>query len=102
MPADAPAVGPCSRDSAIRRLHGIALAFAETSSSRSHVATVPIVTVATGDGGVDVIASRDPLSIEPPIIKVQCKRTTSTIGSPAVQQLGGALAHGGSELGLFV
>jgi hypothetical protein len=27
-----------------------------------------------GDGGVDVIASsRDPLAIEPPIIKVQCK-----------------------------
>lgn len=59
-------------------------------------------TVASGDGGVDVIASRDPLAIEPPIIKVQCKRTTSTIGGPDVQKLAGALAHGGSELGLFV
>lgn len=59
-------------------------------------------TVASGDGGVDVIASRDPLAIEPPIIKVQCKRTTSTIGSPDVQKLAGALAHGGSELGVFV
>lgn len=59
-------------------------------------------TVASGDGGVDVIASRDPLSIEPPIIKVQCKRTTATIGGPAVQRLAGALARGGSELGLFV
>ena len=56
----------------------------------------------SGDGGVDVIASRDPLGIEPPIIKVQCKRTTSTVGGPVVQQLAGALAHGGSELGLFV
>lgn len=59
-------------------------------------------TVASGDGGVDVIASRDALSIEPPIIKVQCKRTTNTIGAPDVQRLAGALAHGGSELGLFV
>lgn len=59
-------------------------------------------TRARGDGGVDVIASRDALSIEPPIIKVQCKRTTSSIGSPDVQKLAGALAHGGSELGLFV
>ncbi len=59
-------------------------------------------TVATGDGGVDVIASRDPLMIEPPIIKVQCKRTISTIGGPDVQKLAGALAPGGSELGLFV
>jgi restriction system protein len=59
-------------------------------------------TVASGDGGVDVIASRDPLGIEPPIIKVQCKRKTSTVGGPEVQQLAGALAHGGSELGLFV
>jgi restriction system protein len=59
-------------------------------------------TVASGDGGVDVIASRDPLAIEPPIIKVQCKRTISTIGGPDVQKLAGALAHGGNELGLFV
>lgn len=59
-------------------------------------------TVTSGDGGVDVIASRDPLGIEPPIIKVQCKRTVTTIGAPDVQKLAGALAHGGSELGLFV
>lgn len=60
-------------------------------------ATVPV-----GDGGVDVIASRDPLALEPPIIKVQCKRTISTIGGPDIQKLIGALALGGSELGLFV
>ncbi len=59
-------------------------------------------TVASGDGGVDIIASRDPLSIEPPIIKVQCKRTTAKIGSPDVQRLLGALAEGRSEVGLFV
>jgi restriction system protein len=60
------------------------------------------VTQAVGDGGVDIIAHRDPLGLEPPIIKVQCKRTTSSIGGPDVQQLTGTLASGGTELGLFV
>lgn len=59
-------------------------------------------TVSTGDGGVDVIASKDALGIEQPVIKVQCKRTVSTIGAPDVQNLAGALAHGGSEVGLFI
>ena len=43
------------------------------------------VTPASGDGDVDVIAYRDPLGLEPPIIKVQCKRTLNTIGGPDVQ-----------------
>lgn len=60
------------------------------------------VTQASGDGGVDIIAHRDPLGLEPPIVKVQCKRTTASVGGPVVQQLTGALAPGGSELGLFV
>jgi len=60
------------------------------------------VTEASGDGGVDIIAHRDPLGLEPPIIKVQCKRKTSTVGGPEVSNLAGSLAHGGAELGLFV
>lgn len=52
------------------------------------------------DGGVGVIAHRDPLGLEPPIIKVQCKRMSSAQGGPQVQQLLGTLAPG--ELGLFV
>jgi len=60
------------------------------------------VTQQSGDGGVDVIASRDPLRLTPPIIKVQCKRTVSPIGGPAVQGLLGTLAQGGNELALFV
>lgn len=60
------------------------------------------VTQATGDGGFDIIAHRDPLGLEPPIIKVQCKRTVGSIGAPDVQKLTGTLAPGGSELGLFV
>lgn len=60
------------------------------------------VTVASGDGGFDIIAHRDPLGLEPPIIKVQCKRTIGSIGQPDVQKLTGTLAPGGNELGLFV
>lgn len=58
------------------------------------------VTRKTGDGGVDVIAHRDELGFEPPLIKVQCKQTFSTIGRPDVQKLDGAIAHG--EFGMFV
>ncbi len=60
------------------------------------------VTQLSGDGGVDVLASRDPLRLQPPTIKVQVKRTTSSIGGPAIQALIGTLAPGGNELALFV
>jgi restriction system protein len=60
------------------------------------------VTQASGDGGFDIIAHRDPLGLEPPIIKVQCKRTIGSIGAPTVQALTGTLAPGGQELGLFI
>lgn len=58
------------------------------------------VTSYTADGGVDVLAHRDPLGLEPPLIKVQCKHTSTTQGRPEVQQLIGTLASG--EVGLFV
>jgi restriction system protein len=60
------------------------------------------VTPPSGDGGFDVLAHRDPLGLEPPIIKVQCKRTLTSITPTEVQALTGALAPGGQELGLFV
>lgn len=60
------------------------------------------VTAASGDGGYDIVAHRDPLGVEAPIIKVQCKRTTSSQGGPQVQQLTGTLSPGGGERGLFV
>lgn len=52
------------------------------------------------DGGVDVIAHSDPLGVEPPLIKVQCKHYTGTVGAPEVQQLIGIQGNG--ELSLFV
>ena len=60
------------------------------------------VTPASGDGGVDVITYRDPLGLEPPIPKVQCKRTLNTIDGPDVQKPMGTLAPGSTEVGLFI
>ena len=60
------------------------------------------VTQLTSDGGVDVLASHDPLRLAPPIIKVQVKRTTNSIGGPQVQALLGTLSPGGNELALFI
>jgi restriction system protein len=60
------------------------------------------VTQASGDGGFDIVAHRDPLGLEPPIVKVQCKRIIDGVGAPEVQKLVGTLAPGGRELGLFV
>ncbi|MGV0423788.1 restriction endonuclease [Corynebacterium sanguinis] len=51
------------------------------------------------DGGVDVIAHKDALGVEPPIIKVQCKHTSATQGGPEVQRLIGTLDR--DEAGLF-
>ncbi|NOR99697.1 restriction endonuclease [Mycobacteroides abscessus] len=58
------------------------------------------VTAYTQDCGVDVLAHRDPLGVEPPLIKVQCKHMTNSIGAPEVQQLIGTQAQ--NELSLFV
>ncbi len=58
------------------------------------------VTKYSGDGGVDVIAHRDELGFEPPLIKVQCKQINSTVGRPDIQKLDGAVQHG--EFGLFI
>lgn len=58
------------------------------------------VTKQTSDGGVDVIAHRDELGFKPPLIKVKCKQTFSTIARPEVQKLDGAMSQ--SEFGMFV
>lgn len=58
------------------------------------------VTAYSQDGGVDVIAHKDPLGVEPPLIKVQCKHKTATISAPEVQQLIGT--RGDGELVVFM
>ncbi|MCG2952841.1 restriction endonuclease, partial [Escherichia coli] len=40
------------------------------------------ITQKSGDGGVDIIAHKDILGFEPPIIKVQCKKTLTSNGLP--------------------
>lgn len=52
------------------------------------------------DGGVDIVAHRDELGFEPPIVKAQVKSTEGTIGAPDVQALFGNVEAG--EFGLFV
>jgi restriction system protein len=52
------------------------------------------------DGGIDIIAHKDELGFEPPIIKVQVKSTQGSIGDPIVSQLFGKVSS--NEFGLFV
>jgi restriction system protein len=52
------------------------------------------------DGGIDIVAHKDELGVEPPIIKVQVKSTESSVGDPIVSALCGKVAPG--EFGLVV
>ena len=52
------------------------------------------------DGGIDVVASRDELGFEPPIIKVQVKAGEGSVGNATVASLYGNIGNG--EFGLFV
>lgn len=52
------------------------------------------------DGGIDIVAHKDELGFEPPIIKVQVKSTEGSIGDPVVSALYGKVGNG--EYGLLV
>ncbi|HWD40537.1 MAG TPA: restriction endonuclease [Fimbriimonas sp.] len=52
------------------------------------------------DGGVDIVAHKDELGFEPPIIKVQVKSQDGNVGDPAVSALCGKV--GPNEHGLLV
>jgi restriction system protein len=52
------------------------------------------------DGGIDIIAHKDELGFEPPIIKVQVKSVEGSIGDPVVSALYGKVSSG--EFGLMV
>jgi restriction system protein len=54
----------------------------------------------THDLGVDVVAHPDPLGVQPPLLKIQCKSGTGTVGGPAIKQLRGLL--NGPEKGVIV
>ena len=59
------------------------------------------VSPAGPDGGIDIMAHKDELGFEPPIIKVQVKSGAGNVGAPEVQALYGNLSAP-SEYGLFV
>jgi restriction system protein len=52
------------------------------------------------DGGIDIVAHKDELGFEPPIIKVQVKSSEGSIGQPDVSALYGNV--GPQEFGLLV
>jgi len=52
------------------------------------------------DGGIDIIAHKDELGFEPPIIKVQVKSGEGSVGDPVVSALSGKLDA--KEYGLIV
>jgi restriction system protein len=52
------------------------------------------------DGGIDIVAHKDELGFEPPLIKVQIKSSSDTVGDPLVSQLYGKVDR--NEFGLFV
>jgi restriction system protein len=52
------------------------------------------------DEGIDIIAHKDELKLEPPIVKVQVKSTEGSVGGPDVRALYGNVGHG--EVGLLV
>jgi len=52
------------------------------------------------DGGIDIVAHKDELGFEPPIIKVQVKSTEGSVGDPVVSQLIGKLEQG--EYGMLI
>jgi len=54
----------------------------------------------TRDLGVDIVAHADPLGVTGPILKIECKSGTSSIGAPDVKKLRGVLNPG--EKGVVV
>jgi restriction system protein len=52
------------------------------------------------DGGVDIVGTKDPLGVERPLLKIQCKSGSGSISSSDVQALNGTLAD--TELGVFI
>lgn len=52
------------------------------------------------DGGIDIVAHKDELGFEPPIIKVQVKSSEGNIGDPTVSALYGKVSA--NEFGLLV
>ncbi len=58
------------------------------------------ISPAGADGGVDIVAHRDELGLEPPIVKVQVKSSEGSVSGPTIAELLGNMSP--SDYGLFV
>ncbi len=52
------------------------------------------------DGGIDIIAHKDELGVEPPLLKIQVKSGEGSVGDPVVSALYGKVS--GTEFGIVV
>ncbi len=102
-PIQAAAVEESTEDFVLRRLsqemkgHPLASFVADllkTMGFRTRVSPPGI------DQGVDVVAHRDELGLEPPLIRVQVKSSPGTVGDPEVSAFSAKV--GSNESGLFV
>lgn len=62
---------------------------------------VPLVAAPGPDGGVDIVAYRDPLGTVPPRIKVQVKHREQKVSAKDIREMEGLLRKEG-DIGLFV
>ncbi len=60
------------------------------------------VTQKSGDHGVDVVAGRGALGLDPPILKVQVKSGQGSVGEPDLLKLNGAIEQAQGERGVVV
>jgi restriction system protein len=101
---DAAAIDQATRDYVTRQLsiyfkgHGFAQLVGHLLNLMGYTTTV---SPPGKDYGVDILAHRGVLGLEPPLIKVQVKSSEGSIGAPLVRELLGGLAPAG-EVGLFV
>jgi Restriction endonuclease len=101
---DAAAIDQATRDYVTRQLstyfkgHGFAQLVGHLLDLMGYTTTV---SPPGKDYGVDSLAHRGVLGLEPPLIKVQVKSSEGSIGAPLVRELLGGLAPAG-EVGLFV
>ncbi len=58
------------------------------------------VSLPGADGGIDIIAHKDELGVEPPLLKIQVKSGEGSVGDPVVSALYGKVS--GTEFGIVV
>lgn len=102
-PLDADKIDQATKDFLVRRLakHFKGHPFAELTAHLLELTGYTTTVSPPGkDYGVDILAHRGVLGLEPPLIKVQVKSSEGSVGGQPVAELLGRLQNG--EAGLFV